>query len=264
VLARAVNISTRLQVEPGQNVAIGGFYVAGNAPKRVAIRGLGPSLRSAGFADTALSDPNLELRGPDNTLIGTNDNWRDNPNTAAEIEAAGLALGSDAEAAIVATLAPGAYTAAMSGTNAATGLGLVEIYDLEPTADSQLANLSTRGIVKTGSAVFVGGFIIGGENAQTTVLLRALGPSLASAGIANTLADPVLELHDSNGVLLQSNDNWKTTQQAAIEATGIPPQSDFEAAILATLAPGSYTAIAAGNNGSIGIGLIEVYCLSQQ
>jgi hypothetical protein len=254
-----LNISTRLHVETGENVAIGGFMITGNSPKRVAIRGMGPSLQSAGFAGTALSDPTLQLRASDNSLIASNDNWRDNPVSAAELEAVGLAPGFDLESAIVATLPPGAYTAILSGKNSSTGMGLVEVYDVDRASDARLANISTRGLVRTGDGVVIGGFILGGDTGQASVLLRAIGPSLTAAGIANALADPTLELRDSNGVLMQYNDNWKDSQQAAIEATGIPPQNDLEAAILATLLPGSYTAIAAGKDGTMGVGLIEVY-----
>jgi hypothetical protein len=222
---------------------------------------MGPSLRSAGFFDTALSDPALQLRGSDNSLIASNDNWRDNPVSAAELEAVGLAPGFDFESAIVATLPPGAYTAIVGGKNSSTGMGLVEVYDMDPAGDARLTNISTRGLVGNGDGVVIGGFILGGDTGQASVLLRAIGPSLTTVGIANALANPTLELRDSNGVLMQSNDNWKDSQQAAIEATGIPPQNDLEAAILATLLPGSYTAIAAGKDGSIGVGLIEVYNL---
>jgi hypothetical protein len=253
-----------LHVEAGENVAIGGFMITGNSPKRVAIRGMGPSLQSAGFVGGALSDPTLQLRGSDNSLIASNDNWRDNPVWAAELEAVGLAPTFDFESAIVATLPPGAYTAIMGGKNGSTGMGLVEVYDLDRASDGRLTNISTRGLVRTGDGVVIGGFILGGDTGQASVLLRAIGPSLSTAGIANALADPTLELRDSNGVLLQYNDNWKDSQQAAIEATGIPPQNDLEAAILATLLPGSYTAITAGKDGSMGVGLIEVYNLPPQ
>jgi hypothetical protein len=256
-----LNISTRLHVETGENVAIGGFMITGNSPKKVAIRGMGPSLQSIGFISSVLSDPTLQLRGSDNSLIARNDNWRTNPAWAAELEAVGLAPGFDFESAIVATLPPGAYTAIMSGKNGSTGMGLVEVYDLDPAGDGRLTNISTRGLVRIGDDVVIGGFILGGDTGQSSVLLRVIGPSLAAAGIENALADPTLELRDSNGVLLQYNDNWKDSQQAAIEATGIPPQNDLEAAILATLLPGSYTAIAAGKDGSMGVGLIEVYNL---
>jgi hypothetical protein len=242
-------------------VAIGGFMITGNSSKVVAIRGMGPSLESAGFFGSTLTDPTLELRGPDNSLIATNDNWRDNPVWAAELEAMGLAPAIDFESAIIATLPPGAYTAIVGGRNGATGMGLVEVYELNPGGDAQLTNISTRGLVRTGNDVVIGGFILSGESGQASVLLRAIGPSLTAAGIENALADPTLELRDSNGLLLQSNDNWKDSQRAAIEATGIPPENDLEAAISATLVPGSYTAVAAGAHGSIGVGLIEVYNL---
>jgi len=260
VAIQPLNISTRLHVDAGENVAIGGFMITGASPKRVAIRGMGPSLQ--GSMSGALSDPTLQLHAPDNSFIANNDNWRDNPAWAAELEAVGLAPGFNFESAIVATLPPGAYTAIMSGKNESTGMGLVEVYDLNAAGDGRLTNISTRGLVRTGSQVVIGGFILGGDTGQATVLLRAIGPSLNGFGIANALANPTLELRDSNGLLLQSNDNWKDTQQAAIEATGLAPQNDPEAAILATLLPGSYTAIAAGKDGTMGVGLIEVYNLS--
>jgi hypothetical protein len=259
-----LNISTRLRVEAGENVAIGGFMLTGNSPKKVAIRGIGPSLQAAGFMGSALSDPTLELRDSDNSLIATNDNWRDNAVSAADLEAVGLAPTSDFESAIVATLPPGAYTAIMSGKNGSTGMGLVEVYDLDSAGDGRLTNIATRGLVRTGNDVVIGGFILGGDTGQASVLLRAIGPSLNTAGVTNALANPTLELRDSNGLLLQYNDNWKENQQAAIEATGLAPQHDLEAAILATLLPGSYTAIAAGKDGTVGIGLIEVYNLPPQ
>jgi len=238
--------------------------LTGNSPKKVAIRGIGPSLQAAGFMGSALSDPTLQLRDSDNSLIATNDNWRDDTVSVAELEAVGLAPTSDFESAIVATLPPGAYTAILSGKNGSTGMGLVEVYDLDSAGEGRLTNIATRGLVRTGNDVVIGGFILGGDTGRATVLLRAIGPSLSTAGVANALANPTLELRDSNGLLLQYNDNWKESQQAAIEATGLSPQHDLEAAILATLLPGSYTAIAAGRDGTVGVGLIEVYNLPPQ
>ena len=150
--------------------------ITGNAPKRVAIRGMGPSLQSAGFFGTALSDPTLQLRGSDNSLIASNDNWRDNPVWAAELEAMGLAPGFDFESAIVATLSPGAYTAIVGGNNGSTGMGLVEVYDLDPAGDARLANISTRGLVRTGDNVVIGGFIIGGTLARPACSCAPSGP----------------------------------------------------------------------------------------
>lgn len=207
-----------------------------------------------------LRDPLLELHDASG-IVANNDNWKDNQQ--AEIEATTIPPTSDLESAIVATLpADGAqYTAIVSGKNAGTGVGLVEIYDLDTNTDSKLANISTRGFVDTGDNVLIGGFILGGNRSQS-VLVRALGPSLASQGVANALADPVLELHDGNGVIA-SDDNWKETQQAAIEATGIPPSDDLESAIVATLPANgaNYTAIVRGANNGTGVALVEVFAL---
>ena len=194
-------------------------------------------------------------------LIASNDNWRDNTVSAGQLQAGGLAPESDLESALVATLAPGSYTAIMNGKNGAMGTGLVEMYDLDSGGNTRLANISTRGLVQTGDDVLIGGFILGGTGNQTQVLVRAIGPSLRALGVGNSLANPMLELRDSNGALLQSDDNWKDTQQAAIEATGIAPSNDLEAAILATLLPGSYTVVASGQGNTTGIGLIEIYNL---
>jgi hypothetical protein len=246
-----------LHVDTGENVAISGFIITGNSPKKVVVRGLGPSLPSAGFSK--LADPTIELRNANNSLIASNDNWQDNPAWADELKSKGLAPQNNLESAVVATLVPGTYTATMSGRSNSTGMGLVEVYDLDPTSDSRLANISTRGLVGVGDDVVIGGFILGGDDGNTTVLIRAVGPSLSGAGVKNALANPFLELRDGNGVLLEQNDNWKDRQQNAIEGTGIPPRTDLESAILATLPAGSYTAISAGQGGSSGVGLIEVY-----
>jgi hypothetical protein len=141
-------------------------------------------------------------------------------------------------------------------------VALVEVYDLDPwNAGTALANISTRGLVQTGDSVMIAGFIIspGGSNGQ--VLLRGIGPSLAP-GVAGALVDPLLDLYDVNGNLIQSNDNWKSDQQSEIEGTGIPPTNDMEAAIyLPSLGAGSYTLIESGKSGGTGVGLVEVYYL---
>jgi len=160
----------------------------------------------------------------------------------------------------VATLAPGAYTAIVSGKSGGTGIGLVEAYDLDQAADSQLANISMRGFVDTGDNVMIGGVIIGGTTSN--VLVRAIGPELTAAGVAGSLEDTTLELHDKDGLMIASNDNGKETQQAAIEATGIPPTDDRESAILMTLEPNNYTAIVRGKNDTVGVALVEVYNVS--
>ena len=257
-ISQLLNISTRMQVQTGDNVLIGGFIITGNAAKKVILRAIGPSLTAQGV-DGALADPVLELHGPDGSLIMSNDNWKDMQQS--DIEATGIPPTNDAESALIATLSPGGYTAIVSGKNNTSGVGLVEGYDLDQPADSQLANISTRGIVQTGSNVMIGGFILGNQNGTANILIRALGPSLAQQGVKGVLADPTLELHDSDGDLIMSNDNWKDSQQAEVEATGIPPTNELESAIVVTLSPAAYTAILAGKNGATGVGLVEVYRL---
>ena len=245
------NISTRTLVETGDQVLIGGFIVTGTQPKKVIVRAIGPSLPLTGV----LLNPFLELHDSSGALIVSNDNWRTDQEQ--EIIATGLAPSNDNESAIVMTLDPGSYTAIVRGANGGTGIALVEVYDLDQLVDSKLANISTRGLVETGDNVLIGGFIVLGDNAANA-LLRAIGPSLPVAG---SLADPTLELHDSNGTTLTSNDNWRSDQESEILATGLPPANDAESAILTTLSPGSYTAIVRGANNTTGIALVEVYQL---
>ncbi len=190
----------------------------------------------------------------------TNDNWKSTQQ--AEIQASGAPPQNDLESAILATLAPGSYTAILRGQGNGTGVGLIEAYDLDAALDAQLANISTRGFVSGGENVLIGGVIVGPSNAAASrMLIRAIGPSLANSGVNNPLADPTLELHNSNGTLLQSNDNWKDNQRAAIEATGVAPVNDKESAMIATLATGSYTAIVRGKGTATGVCLVEVYNL---
>ena len=267
------NISTRLNVETGDDVLIGGFIITGTQPKDVIVRAIGPSLTVNGVPLAGrLLNPTLALNGP-NGLIASNDNWQDDPVQAAQIIATGIPPTDNLESAIVATLPASptgiGYTAVMSGVNNTTGIGLVEAYDLDRTVDSTLANISTRGLVQTGDNVMIGGLIALGTGSQK-VLVRAIGPSLANAvpPVADALADPVLELYDSNGMLLAMNDNWQDdpVQAAEIIATGIPPTDNLESAIVATLPASStgigYTAIVQGANGTTGVALVEFYALA--
>lgn len=245
------NISTRLRVETGEHVLIGGFIVTGSQPKKLMVRAIGPSLPLPG----ALADPVLELHSSTG-LIASNNNWRSNQE--AEIVATGIPPGNDNESAIVTTLEPGSYTAIVRGSNNGTGVALVEVYDLDQGADSKLANISTRGFVQTADNVLIGGFIVVGS-APAKAIVRAIGPSLPVSG---ALADPTLELHDGNGATIASNDNWRSDQEAEIMATTLPPTRDAESAIVATLTPGSYTAIVRGKNNTTGVALVEVYQLA--
>lgn len=253
----AVNISTRLSVGTGDNVLIGGFIVTGNAAKKVLIRAVGPSLPVSG----ALPDTVLELHNT-SQLLATNDDWRTGGQEQ-EIQATGIPPSDDRESALIATLQPANYTAIVSGKGGTTGVALVEIYDLDSASASQLANISTRGTVLTGNNVMIGGFIISGGSAK--VLVRAIGPSLASAGVSGALLDTLLELHNGSGSLIASDDNWKDdpSQQQQISDTGIPPSDARESAAVVTLPQGNYTAIVQGKGETTGVALVEVYALRQ-
>jgi hypothetical protein len=252
-----LNISTRLNVQTRDNVLIGGFIISGTAQKKVMVRGIGPSLGDAGLTGV-LTDPIIELHNQTDT-IATNDNWRDMQEQ--EIIDTTIPPTNDLESTIVATLDPGPYTVILRGKNGGTGIGLVEAYDLDQAVDSQLANISTRGFVATGDDVMIGGFIIGGADDTTTstVVVRAIGPSLSDFGVADALQNPSLELHDTSGSIVGFDDDWKDSQQAEIEATGLAPTDDQESAIETTLAPGAFTAIVRGINNTNGVGLVEVY-----
>jgi glucose/arabinose dehydrogenase len=256
--AEAVNISGRSQVGTGENVAISGFIVAGTASKRVGIRGMGPSLASFGVV-APLADPMIELRRANGSVVLANDNWKETQQT--EIANAGIAPSNDKEAALIATLTAGNYTAIVRGKNGGTGVGLAEVYDLDQAADSRLANISTRAFVGTGPDVLIGGFITGNKIGATRIAIRALGPSLAQFGITNPLPDPRLQVFDQNGTLLASNDNWQSdaNQAALITSYGLARGNGLESAIAISLAPGAYTAIVSGKNNQTGVALVEVY-----
>jgi hypothetical protein len=248
------NIATRLAVSTGDNVLIGGFIVVGQAPKRVIIRAIGPSLGVAGV-NGALDDPTLELFQGSTSLAFNND-WRESQET--EIAASGVAPSDNREAAIVRTLDPGAYTAIVRGNGNSTGIGLVDGYDLEQRPDSKLGNIATRGFVSTGDNVLIGGFIVG---EATRVAVRAIGPSLSAAGISGPLQDPTLELVDAHGTVVRANDNWKGIQQADIEASGLQPSDYRESTVIETLTAGNYTAVVRGKNNTVGIAVVEAYNL---
>jgi glucose/arabinose dehydrogenase len=267
-----LNISTRGNVLTDDNVLIGGFIITGGTTnKTVVIRAIGPSLTAFGLQGV-LADPLLELHLPDGTVI-TNDNWMDNtPADQAALVAAQLAPNNDLESAIFISLPPsddavpgsGLYTAIVRGNNGGTGVGLMEVYDLDNslTTTSQLANISTRGRVGTGDDVMIGGFISGPGSGDGKVLLRAIGPSLADAGIPNPLQDPTLELFNGDGDSLAFNDNWQDTASDEIIATGLAPSDDAECAILTAQVAGSFTAIVRGANDTTGVALVEAYHIS--
>ncbi|HZE13311.1 MAG TPA: hypothetical protein VE086_06115, partial [Chthoniobacterales bacterium] len=251
-----LNIATRLAIQGGDNVLIAGFIVTGpsGSSKKVMIRGIGPSLANFGIAG-AMSDPLLELHNPDGSTV-INDNWQQGDTSQIPN---GFAPSDARESIIVATLAPGTYSAILKGAHGETGIALAEVYDLDTASAAQLANIATRGFVDTGDNVMIGGFIVGGTE-PARILVRATGPSLTALGVQGALPATTLELHDANGAAI-TNDGWRSTQEAEIKATTIPPSNDSEAAILATLVPGTYTAVVRGKDNTTGIGLVEAYNL---
>jgi len=259
---RAINLSTRMRVQTGDNVGIGGFIIAGTTPKRVLLRGIGPSLTVFGILDP-LFDPVLELHGPAGFSTVTNNNWGDTQQ--AEIQATGLAPTFLVESAILATLAPGAYTAVVRSNGNVPGVGLVEVYDLGQQGDnSRLANISTRAFVGTANHIVIAGFALGGNsNNDDRIVVRGIGPSLTALGVPNVLADPTLELRNVQGALLIANNDWQDNPEQAAEllTAGLAPTNHFESGMAATLPPGLYTALLAGRNNGTGLGLVEVYDL---
>ncbi len=256
-----LNLSTRARVGTGDNVVIGGFIVTGSAPKTLVLRGLGPSLRDGrGALAGSLEDPVITLFNANGVELASNDNWGDHPRRD-ELAGLGFAPSQPEEAALVVELPPGAYTVWLRGSGDTVGIGLAEIYDVDQGAPAAPVNISTRSRVLTGDNVMIAGFIIGGTE-ERRVFVRALGPSLGAAALANVLDDPRVELVDEMGIVLASNDDWKT-DQASIEATGLAPGNDKEAAVVRTLAPGAYTAIVRGSGNDTGVALVEAYVVAE-
>jgi hypothetical protein len=260
------NISTRLNVQTGGNVAIAGFIISGQ-PQRVLIRALGPTIAKPPFnVPNTLDNPKLVLYDQSQTPIASNDNWGNTvidgtvitADQEGEIENSAYAPSSANESVIIATLPAGNYTAIVSGVNNTTGVALVEVYNVTSSNSGNLTNISTRGSAQTGDSVMIGGFIVIGKGPRT-VVVRGLGPTLTQFGVAGALGDPTLELRDGNGNLLASDDNWKDAQQTEIQSTGLAPPNDLEPAILATLSPANYTAILRGKNNTTGAALVETY-----
>ena len=257
--AQAINLSTRMRVLTGDSVGIGGFIITGTTPKHVLLRAIGPSL--APGVPNVLADPVLELHGPTGFTTIVNDNWMDDPVQKALILATGIPPTNNFESAIDAMLTPGAYTAIVRGKNNGTGVALIEVYDLSPAVLAKLANISTRAFVSTGDDIVIAGFILGNHSGNDRIVVRGIGPSLTAFGVPNALANPRLELRDSNGALLMANNDWQDNpvQAAELTAAGLAPTNPLESGIAATLPPGPYTALLAGVNNGIGNGVVEVY-----
>jgi hypothetical protein len=255
-LAKATNISTRGMVGTGEDVLIGGFIISGSQPKKVIVRALGPTLGTLGVSG-ALTDPTITVVNSSNVAVASNDNWRNTQE--AQIAASGFAPPNDLESAVIATLPPGSYSAVVSGKNGGTGIGLVDVYELDATT-SIFQNLSTRGFVGTGDNVLIGGLIIG-NGEQPVIVVRAIGPTLGSFGITQPLQDPTLEVRDSNGGLIAFENDWQDNTPTAVKAALLQPQDSRESAVVLSLPAGNYTAIVRGKNGTTGVALVEAYRL---
>ncbi len=245
-------------MQSGSQVLIGGFIITGTNSKTLLIRAIGPSLTKRGVAN-ALTDPLLSLFDQTGGLVASNDNWRDVQED--DILSTNIPPTDNRESALIITLPPASYTALVVGKNSTAGIGLVELYDLEPSVGSVLANISSRGFVDTGNNVLIGGIIIEATGTSANVVLRAIGPSLITSNVSGTLQDPTLELHDATGALIAANDNWRDSQETEIQSTGLAPTDNRESAIFATLGAGSYTAIVRGRNQTTGVALVEAYRL---
>ena len=263
------NVATRALASTGAESLIPGFVIAGG-PKTVLVRAAGPALTGFGV-NGALADPRLELFSGD-TVIATNDDWSASSSTA-EIGAAAARTGAfpfvagSRDAALLVTLAPGAYTARVSGAGTDAGVALVELYEADPpgaTGRGSFVNLATRGVVGTGANVMIPGYVITGTAAKT-LLIRAAGPALTSFGVAGALADPVLTLF-SGAQLLLTNDNWDDAPNLAQLRSAATRVGAFalaegskDAALLVTLPPGSYTVQVSGAGDTAGVALVEIY-----
>jgi hypothetical protein len=263
------NVSTRLPVGTGDNVLIEGFIVQGSvgSTKKILVRAIGPSLIPFGITD-ALANPALEIHDSSGATVATNNDWKVTQSgglitgdQSGEINGSGLAPGNDLESAIIANLAPGSYTAVVSGVGNTTGTGVVDAYDISAASPAKLANIATRGLIQAGDKLMIAGFIV--QDAPVKAVVRAIGPSLLAFGISNALADTTLQLRDQNGAIVRENDNWKTDPQQAqeLQTIGLQPSDDLEAALIHTLAPGQYTAQVRGKNDTSGIGVVQVYFL---
>lgn len=263
----AVNISTRLGVGTDENVLIEGFIVQGPAgsSKKIMVRAIGPSLSQFGIAD-ALANPTLEIHDANSVTVARNNDWKTTQigglitgDQFAEINASGVAPTNDLESALIVSLEPGNYTAVVRGAGNTVGTGVVDAFDLDAGSAARVANIATRGLIQPGDKLMIGGFIV--QNGSIKTVVRAIGPSLTAFGISNALPDTTLQLRDQQGAIVMENDDWKTSQQQELESTGLQPTHDLEAALVATIQPGQYTAQVRGKGDASGIGVVQVYFL---
>jgi hypothetical protein len=268
---RVSNLSTRTQVGTGTNIAVVGFVVGPGPSKTVLIRAVGPGLSSFGVGGT-LTDPRIDLYDSANKLVASNDNWStttvNGATTFSTVGAFNLGTGSR-DAALTATLAPGSYTAQVSGVANVSGIALVEVYDVTGTA--RLMNLSTRAQVGTGSGILISGLVVAPGGGTRKILVRAVGPTLSSFGVSGFLADPAIAVIDSGNTQIASNDNWASNNAAALTSAFSQAgafalgANSRDAALLVDLQPGgSYTIQVSGVGNTSGVALVEVYDLTAE
>ncbi len=278
-------LATRGVVGAGDNVMISGFSVGDGAPKVILLRALGPRLATAPYSITSgtLADPLLQVYDSNGTMVLQNDNWSTDDatnitNTTAAVGLVALTANSK-DAAIVATLSPGNYTAIVraSGTTAANGIALLEVYDV--TGSGRLMALSTRAVVGSGANILISGLVVASAPGtdKRHLLVRASGPGLAGiAGLAAGtafVADPIFSIYNGSTVV-GGNDNWEDNNanangamSAAFASAGAFAfkSGSKDAAAVIDLAPGGYTIqVASNNNGASGLALVEVYDLTAE
>ncbi|MDP3073020.1 MAG: hypothetical protein Q8N18_22190 [Opitutaceae bacterium] len=271
-VARIGNLSIRTRAGTGTQTLIVGFVVGGagtSGAKPLLVRGIGPALTAFGVGG-ALADPKLEVYSAASVKLFENDNWNaGDASTFAAVGAFPLAAGSRDAALYHAALPAAGYSAQVSGLGGATGIALAEIYDVTPAllfgaGTPRLINVSARTVSGTGADVLIAGFVIAGPpGSSKRVLLRAIGPTLTVFGVGGVLADPKLELYNAGSVKIQENDNWGGGAElaaafGAVGAFGLDGASR-DAALLANLAPGNYSAQVSGVGGGTGVALVEVY-----
>ncbi|MSU24891.1 MAG: hypothetical protein EXS32_13845 [Opitutus sp.] len=288
-----INVATRAAVGTGEQLLIAGFVLTGTAPKKMLLRAAGPALTPLGVAG-ALAAPVLDLFSGA-TRLQSNDHWSAQPG-AAEVAAAAAAVGAfafapgSADAALLVTLAPGAYTAVVRGANGSTGVALVEAYEVDRGV-GKIVNLATRGYADNHGKEMYGGFVVAGAPGSTKrILIRVQGPSLEKLGLTGVMYDPCMEVRNAAGDILIKNDDWSTGTVAGtanavtdfsplvrfyneqqIAATGFAPGNRREPGVLVDLPPGSYTVIVKPFEkldsippdpiqlAEPGIGIVEVY-----
>ncbi len=261
--ARVINLATRAQVGGNAGVPIAGFVIAGSGSKKILARAIGPGLANFGVGGT-LADPSLTLvSNATNTNAAVNDNWLAADSATFTAVGAFALTGGSKDAATVATLPAGAYSAVV-GAGGGSGVTLLEFYDADTSSSVALINASTRAFVGTGESVLIPGFVVSGSG-TITLLIRAAGPALTAFGLTGVLADPQLTLYSGTNVI-GTNDNWSSATNATAIAAAAVSTGAFaftsgsrDAALLVTLSAGSYTATISGVSSTTGTALVEIY-----